>query len=83
MPPADDASREFGDRLAGDLALASYIEGLRSSHPGRLWVRRALGPPAQGAAAVHTTPISAMIGEPDISVRMPSASWVIHSGPPK
>jgi len=50
-------------------------------------VRRGLGPPAQGAAAVHTTPIavpiSVMIGEPDISLRMPSAAWVIQSGPPK
>ena len=46
-----------------------------------------MGPPSQGAAAVHTTPIavpiSVTIGEPDISLRMPSAAWVIHSGPPK
>ena len=59
----------------------------RSSQPGRLWVRRGLGPPSQGAAAVHTTPIavpiSVRIGEPDISLRMRSAAWVIHSGPPK
>ena len=59
----------------------------RSSQPGRLWVRRGLGPPSQGAAAVHTTPIavpiSVRIGEPDISLRMLSAAWVIHSGPPK
>src|SRR6516165_2041347 len=61
--------------------------GSRSSHPGRLWVRRGLGPPSQGAAAVHTTPIavpiSVTIGEPDISLRMLSAAWVTHSGPPK
>src|SRR6516225_3752195 len=51
--------------------------GSRSSHPGRLWVRRGLGPPAQGAAAVHTTPIavpiSVTIGEPDISL------WITHA----
>ena len=39
------------------------------------------------AWAVHTTPIavpiSVTIGEPDISLRMPTAAWVIHSGPPK
>ena len=50
-------------------------------------MRRGLGPPSQGAAAVHTTPIavpiSVRIGEPDISLRMLSAAWVIHSGPPK
>ena len=61
--------------------------GSRSSQPGRLWVRRGLGPPSQGAAAVHTTPIavpiSVRIGEPDISLRMLSAACVIHSGPPK
>src|SRR4029077_3491496 len=58
-----------------------------SSHPGRLWLRRGFGPPSQGAAAVHTTPIavpiSVTIGEPDIPSRMTSAAWVIHSGPPK
>src|SRR5215472_14455829 len=58
-----------------------------SSHPGRLWVRRGLGPPSQGAAAVHTTPIavpiSVTIGEPDIPLWTPSAAWVIHNGPPK
>jgi len=36
---------------------------------------------------VHTTPIavpiSVTMGEPDISLRMLSAAWVIHSGPPK
>ena len=46
-----------------------------------------MGPPSQGAAAVHTTPIavpiSVTIGEPDTSLRMLSAGWVIHSGPPK
>ena len=46
-----------------------------------------MGPPSQGAAAVQTTPIavpiSVTIGEPDISLRMLSAAWVIHSGPPK
>src|SRR6516165_2657836 len=61
--------------------------GSHSSHPGRLWVRRGLGPPSQGAAAVHTTPIAVpipvTIGEPDISLRMLLAAWVIHSGPPK
>jgi len=50
-------------------------------------VRRGLGPPSQGAAAVHTTPISVpisvTIGEPDIPPRTRSAAWVIHSGPPK
>jgi len=58
-----------------------------SSHPGRLCVRRGLGPPSQGAAGVQTTPIAIPIwvtsGEPDISLRMLSAAWVIHSGPPK
>ena len=41
-------------------------------------MRRGLGPPSQGAAAVHTTPIavpiSVRIGEPDISLRMLSAA---------
>src|ERR1700757_4009634 len=36
---------------------------------------------------MHTTPIavpiSLTIGEPEISLRMTSAAWVIHSGPPK
>src|SRR5215469_8590088 len=85
--------RQFGSQLAagrcsiGEFHALASINGMRSSHPGRFWVRRGLGPPAQGAVAVHTTPIavpiSVTIGEPDISLRMPSAAWVIHSGPPK
>src|SRR5438128_11239688 len=59
----------------------------RSSHPGRLSQRHALGPPSLGDVVVHTTPIavpaSATIGEPDIPPRTRSAAWVIHSGPPK
>jgi len=42
----------------------------RSSHPGGMSERRALGPPSRGDVVVHTTPIavpaSATIGEPDI-----------------
>src|SRR5215472_16120333 len=85
--------RQFGGQLAagsraiGEFHALASINGMRSSHPGRFWVRRGLGPPAQGAVAVHTTPIavpiSVTIGQPDISLRMPSAAWVIHSGPPK
>src|SRR5215469_6152375 len=85
--------RQFGSQLAaggcaiGEFHALASLNGMRSSHPGRLWVRRGLELPAQGAAAVHTTPIavpiSVTIGEPDISLRMPSAAWVIHSGPPK
>ena len=45
-----------------------------------------MGPPSQGAAAVHTTPIavpiSVRIGEPDISLRMLSATWADCTGEP-
>ena len=43
--------------------------GSRSSQPGRLWVRRGLGPPSQGAAAVHTTPIAVPIRGEDRRAR--------------
>jgi hypothetical protein len=59
----------------------------RTSHPGGMSERRALGPPSLGDVVVHTTPIavpaSPTIGEPDIPPRTRSAAWVIHSGPPK
>src|ERR1700756_2125270 len=65
---------------------ATYGASL-NSHLGRLWERRALGPPSLGEVVVHTTPTavpaSPTIGEPDIPPRTRSAAWVIHSGPPK
>src|SRR5260370_38621625 len=72
-------SRESSDRRA------TYRVS-RSSHPGRLSERRALGPPSLGDVGVHTTPTadpaSATIGEPDIPPRTRSAARAIHSGPP-
>jgi hypothetical protein len=83
----DGADARDRSEHRGGLVVDGFLVEVDNAAGIRQIVRHEHDQPAPVDVDVPTTPIavpiSVTIGEPDISLRMPSAAWVIHSGPPK